>query len=210
MFNFHAHQSLKFIPPPLIRSHLKRPAPLPSQATGRGIRGDDEKAIACEVGTKGFRRNAVPFNTVPVLGQGGENATEFFESKQRWRVLHDSDLRSNLANDSKVFPPKPSFICRSCAFSSNADWLAGWTSTDDSDFLEVVFSAISDVVFFWDFRPTLCEDFFRIVIDFNLPLADHSGPLKTKVKPTDSGEQTSKRDGFSIHNNSNVFDLPRA
>jgi hypothetical protein len=35
-----------------------------------------------------------------------------------------------------------------------------------------------------------------IVVNLHLPFTHHAGPLKTKVKPTDSGEQTSKRDGF--------------
>jgi hypothetical protein len=28
-----------------------------------------------------------------------------------------------------------------------------------------------------------------VVINFNLPFADHSGPLKSEIKATDAGEQ---------------------
>jgi hypothetical protein len=188
MFSFHAHQSLKFIPPPLIRFHLRRPAPFPSQATGLGTRGNDEKPIACEVGTKGFRGNAVPFNTTPHRGQGGKNSIELWVIKQRWRILHDCDSWSKIANDAEVLTPQPSFVWGSFAVSGNTDRLAWRSAAHDINILEVVSATTSDIPFSADIWPRFFKSLRCIVINLNLPFADHSGPLESKIKATYASE----------------------
>jgi hypothetical protein len=35
----------------------------------------------------------------------------------------------------------------------------------------------------------LREDFLGIIVNLHLPLADHSGPLKTEVNATDASEE---------------------
>jgi hypothetical protein len=74
--------------------------------------------------------------------------------------------------------------------------LAREPTTDNVNGFEVVLSALSDIPLPVNLWPMLGENPVCVVVNFHLPFADHSSPLKTKVKPTDSGEQTSKRDGF--------------
>jgi hypothetical protein len=57
--------------------------------------------------------------------------------------------------------------------------LAGETACDDVNPFEVACSTLPDVSFSMHFRPVLFEDFRRVVIDFNLPLATHTTSLKT-------------------------------
>jgi hypothetical protein len=40
------------------------------------------------------------------------------------------------------------------------------------------------------------EHFVRVVVNFHLPFADHSGPLKTQIKTTNPREQTSESQLF--------------
>jgi hypothetical protein len=71
--------------------------------------------------------------------------------------------------------------------------LTGETAADDIDAFEIVFSTLSDVAFSVDVRPMLFEDLRRVVVNFHLPFADHSGPLETQIKPANPCKERPKR-----------------
>lgn len=127
-------------------------------------------------------RNTEPFRIKPCLGQRPENSMNP-PSIDRWDVLHNNDFRLQLDNDANGLKEQPRttpvnsgwLVC--CV--SDADILTRESTAHDGDWLKVVFSALPDVAFSVDVGPVLREDFRRVVIDFNLPLADHAGPLKT-------------------------------
>lgn len=133
-----AHQSLKFIPPPSIRSRRSRPAPFPSQATGRGRRGNEPHSFANEMGTNAGRWNTLPFRIEPDLGQVSKNAAEpapwLFcgATKQVCDVLHADELGSKVASKSDDLAPQAATCAaNACLAASNRDILAGETARDD-------------------------------------------------------------------------------
>jgi hypothetical protein len=156
-------------------------------------------------GTNGGSRYAMPFRIIPDLSQRPENSVQS-PSKQRCHVLQHNDSRSEFANQANGLEEQSgAFAVKSCPESGVGNILAGKSTADDVDWFEVVTSTLPDVSFPMDLRPMLFEDSVCIVINLHLPFANHASPFKTEIKPTDSGKQTSKRNGFRIHNNSNVF-----
>jgi hypothetical protein len=67
--------------------------------------GNNPDAIPLVVGTNGCRWNAFPFRIVPERGQLPENVSHP-ETEQAWRVFHDDEVRSKLANQSCHLEPE--------------------------------------------------------------------------------------------------------
>jgi hypothetical protein len=156
-------------------------------------------------GTNAGSRYAMPFRIEPDLGQRPENSVQP-PSKQRCHVLQHNDSRSEFANQANGLEKQSgAFSVKSCPESGVGNILAGEPAADDIDSLKIVGPGFSDISLPVNLWPMFGKHSVCIVVNLHLPLADHSSPLKTKVKPTDSGEQTSECDGFRIHNNSNVF-----
>jgi hypothetical protein len=68
--------------------------------------GHHKNPVAQVRGAKGSRRNTVPLRVVPARGQVPENSSDSPVIKQTWRVLHEHEAGSNLANQSDNFTPE--------------------------------------------------------------------------------------------------------
>ena len=90
------------LPPRVIREGF--PLFLLSDRLGVGHKPDPISPVR---GTKGTRRQTIPFRIVPALGQVSENTSHVRVSKQTWNVLHEDVSGSKCANGSDVFTPEP-------------------------------------------------------------------------------------------------------
>src|ERR1044072_6216986 len=84
-------------------------------------------------GTRGRRRNAVPFRIVPDRGQVPENAVEA-PVTESCDVFHDDVAGSNRANEPRKFGPEAGFRAFDAfALAGVADVLAGEAAREDLD-----------------------------------------------------------------------------
>lgn len=157
-----AHQSLKFIPPPLILSQRRRPAPFPSQATGRGRRGNDPHSFANEMGANGTRWYIFPLRIEPDAGQVCENSAEpcswpfAWATKQVCDVLHDDESGSKVASKSDDLRPEAATRSINALLDAcNRDILAGEAASNDVNGSDAVSSK------------SLCGEASNIVITGN-------------------------------------------
>jgi hypothetical protein len=152
-------------------------------------KGNNPHAVPPVRRTNGRSWNNVPFRVIPERGQRPENDVHS-SSKESCDVLHDNVSRSNLANDpSKLVPKTGPLACESCSLASNADVLAWESSADEIDAVVVVrWRERSHVVVLGYVGPVLVEDCGCIRVNLHLPLARHSGPLKSERKATNPSE----------------------
>jgi hypothetical protein len=131
----------------------------------------------------------VPLRVIPERGKVAENGSHS-PSKQRCDVLHDDVSGSYFANDpSELVPKTGPLSCESSSFSCNADVLAGEAAADEIDGpISLGCWESPHVVVSWDVGPMLGEDAVGVVIYFDLPLADHPGPLQAEIEAADSRE----------------------
>ncbi len=92
--NMRAHFVLAFDPPALV---------IRLNPFAVGV-GNDPDAISDVICTKGGSWYAVPFRIIPERGQVSENVSHP-ETKQAWRVFHDDEAGSNVANKTGVIAP---------------------------------------------------------------------------------------------------------
>jgi hypothetical protein len=77
--------------------------------------GNEPNAVSSVRGANVGSWNTVPNRIKPERGKVSENVCHS-ESKQVWDVLHDDEVRSNLANEAPVFRPQT----RSHTFEASA------------------------------------------------------------------------------------------
>jgi hypothetical protein len=93
--------------------------------------GQDPEALPPMRGTNIVRSQLTPFRVVPQRGQVPENSTKPPNS-EHWRVLHERESWSYLANDaSELRPQAASLSVDACSFAGCADVLAGEPAADD-------------------------------------------------------------------------------
>jgi hypothetical protein len=139
-------------------------------------------------GTNGGSRYAMPFRVIPDLGQRPENSIQS-PSKQRCHVFQHNDSRSEFANHANGLEKQSaSLSVKSCPESGVGNVLAGKASADDVNPFCVWLRPRSHVRPAPDVWPVFSKNSVRILVNLHLPLADHTGPLKTKIKATDPRE----------------------
>jgi hypothetical protein len=142
----------------------------------------------------------VPLRVIPERGQRSENVIHP-PSKERCDVFHDDVPGSKLANDASVFVPKTrAFAGQPLLPSCGADVLAWESAADDINVpISICGREGSHVVVARDVRPVLGKNSASKVIDFYLPLADHSGTLESQVKSADPGEERAEGQWLPFH-----------
>jgi hypothetical protein len=144
-------------------------------------------------GTNGGSRYAMPLRIKPDLGQRSENSVQP-PSKQRCHVLQHNESRSEFANQANGLEKQSGAIAvKSCPKPGVGNILARESTADNVDSFKVVASALADVALSMDVRPMFGEHSVCVVVNFHLPFADHSGPLKPKIETTDSRKERPKR-----------------
>jgi hypothetical protein len=139
-------------------------------------------------GTNGRSRYAMPFRIIPDLGQRPKNSVHP-PNKQRCHVLQHNHSGLQFSNHANGFKEQSgSFAVKSCPESGVGNILAGESTADNIDGLQVVFPTLPDVSLSVDVWPMFCEDSACIIINLHLPFAGHASAFKTKVKAADAGE----------------------
>jgi hypothetical protein len=99
-----------------------------SVASGVGQVSDNPDSISLMRGSNVCRSEHSPFSIVPERGQVTEDDAEP-ANNESWRVFHEHETRSNLANDSRHFSPETrAFAADACALACGADVLTGETT----------------------------------------------------------------------------------
>jgi hypothetical protein len=121
----------------------------------------------------------MPFRIEPDRGQRPKYSVQP-SSKQRCHVLQDNNFGLQFANHANGFiKQSASLSIKTCPKSGVGNILTGKSSADDVNTFEVVLSAAANVSLTMDAWPMLFEDSSCVVINFNLPLANHSSTLET-------------------------------
>jgi hypothetical protein len=147
-----------------------------------------------------FAVKHTPCDTIPALVQRLEydgKVSSSVASKQAVNVFKDngswqssSNKPHKLVKESRFFPSKPFSRPHSC----QAKVLAGEACGPNIGIWDVCILNLCDVRFFGDRRPVLAEDISAKRFDLALKRDIEASPLKTEVKPADSGEE--RRDGI--------------
>lgn len=140
--------------------------------------------------------NTVPLRIIPARGQVSENFSHP-ETKQPWRVLHDDELGSKLANESVVFRPKAtSGGFQPPSFAGEADILAWEAATDAINGNSVSFKNVccegSNVMIAGHLRPMFRQDaagkFLDLAEGYRLEAASTLKPKAQASKPAEKIE----------------------
>jgi len=87
-------------------------------------------------------------------------------------------MGSEFGNNSAIFWPEITVICRASSLPGNTVRLTRESSGNKVNWLEVVLSAISDIFVSPHVRPVFSEHLLAENVIFNLPLTRHSSPLQ--------------------------------
>ncbi len=142
--------------------------------------------------THGARGYARPLRIVPESGQVSEYASKP-PRKESCDVLHEDELRSKLANDSRELAPQArSLASKPSTTTGKADVLALDPAGYEVDALEGVRSDVSHVSKPGNAGPVLLEHSVAEVVDLNLPPHFHPRALEPEVHAADPGEQAAE------------------
>jgi hypothetical protein len=146
----------------------------------------------------------VPFAVVPDRPQRCEDCTERAASIIREKaggVFSHKQLWAESCNNSQTFAPEPSLIGFTLSFPGHAHRLARRPSADDIDspILVIVWRERRHVAPSVCIGPMLRKDAVGVLVDFDLPLADHPCPLKAQVESADARKQRAECQWLSFH-----------
>jgi len=177
-----------------------RPWPPPDAPTASAAAGvaHNEDPVAEVRGSKGRRRNTLPFSSVPEGGQGPKNFSHELPSvdgKEAWDVLHKDVAGSKVPNDSSELGPEPAVIGPSSSLAGDGDRLTWEASADEVDRFEVVRSTVMHVSKALDVRPVRSEDALAEGIALDLPDdTKTAGPFKAEVEAPDARKERPNRE----------------
>lgn len=133
----------------------------------------------------------MPLRIKPERGQRPEYLIQS-PSKQRCHVLQHNVSGLHFANDSHRFVEESAaFSSKSCSLSCVGNVLAGEPSANDIN--PPVSCGLggegANVIVSPYVGPVFLQNAGSVIVDFDLPFADHPGPLKAKIEAADSGEE---------------------
>lgn len=149
---------------------------------------------------------AVPLCIKPERGQVSENSVNP-PSKESCDVLHENEFDfssfTKLANNSSVIGPEAaSFSIEACAFSGEADILAGESAADCVNGNSIGSKAFSgerpDILVTGDVGPVLGEDETAELALFTERDGSHPGSFEAETEPADSAEEVEDIHLFSV------------
>jgi len=146
----------------------------------------------------------VPLAVVPDRSQRCEDCTERAASIIREKaggVFSHKQLWAESCNNSQTFAPEPSLIGLALSFSGHTHRLAWRPSTNEIDgpVLVIVWRKRRYIAPSVRVGPMIGEDAVCVLVDFDLPSAEHPCPLKAKIKPADTSEQRPERERLPFH-----------
>jgi hypothetical protein len=137
-------------------------------------------------GTNGGSRYAMPFRIIPDLGQRPENSVQS-STKQRCHVFQHNASGLQFANHANGLKEQPRPLpVKPCPSSGVGNILAGESAADDIDWFKVMSSTLQDIALPMHARPMFCQHLAGEIVNFHLPLAGHTGPLKAQIKPANA------------------------
>src|ERR1041384_1225842 len=156
--------------------------------------GHNENSLSFVRRAKHLRRNSLPVRREPAFANFGEYCSKPPPSKC-CDVFHDKESRHNRANDADVFSPQaaPGPVCPFGAVIVGADVLTRKSAADNVNAPVAIGREGSHVVPAPHVGPVFGEHSSAERVNFHLPFADHSGPLKTEIEAAYAREQGAER-----------------
>ena len=132
----------------------------------------------------------MPFRIIPERSERPEHLIQ--SARAKGGDIFDEDVaRLEDFDRFGVFEPEAAaFTGESGAFSGKADVLTGESSTQEIDGFDGSPINCANVSITLDVRPVFGEHSLTVMVDFDLPSHTHSGSFKSKVKSSNSGEET--------------------
>jgi hypothetical protein len=111
-------------------------------------------------------------------------------NKEAWHVLHEHPSGPRTANNAgELSPQARASTFNTFSLSGEADILAGETSADEIDRLELFRVNRADVFIAFHLRPMLLQNAAAERVDLHLPPALHAHKLQTQINAADASEQ---------------------
>ena len=154
--------------------------------------------------TNGSRRNTIPSDIKPALGQVPENGSKVRVSKETWDVFQQAESRSHLTNDPDGVGPQVAGIVFAFLLTGNGERLTGktcrnhvnpsspWASVKSSDI--VPDGEGIEVAFFLSPK----EDFSAVRIDLNSAHCPESKQDRSENSSTSASEKCQLIHAISI------------